>query len=153
MKPERVRWGVQTESLNMSGWISSKGGKEMKEAKLAYESQVCEVSNGIVVKIGCKIFVGKKDDLKCLVEYYKGNMPVAYKKYLGCMKPYRDTTEVIEEAICGDTVGEGRACPAPSFITADCDIKIWRVANGWVIFKYSTASIAQTEKQLLEIIK
>ena len=49
-------------------------------SKRAFESVITPVMNGVVVEIGCKVFVGKADSLSFLVEYYDGKVPKEFKK-------------------------------------------------------------------------
>ena len=43
--------------------------------KQCYVAHVGQVSNGIVVKVGCKIFVGESSDISLLETYYGGKIP------------------------------------------------------------------------------
>lgn len=122
-----------------------------------YNTQIFQVSNGLVVKIGCQMFVAQPDDLKQLVMYYKGQVPADYKKR------YRDTMafirtghgDVLQAEAPEECVTEGSPEFRPDLPDPLCHyprVSVYKVANGWVVQRTDGVFICTEEQDMLNRI-
>lgn len=101
-----------------------------KKKKICFETQIAPAENGIIVKIGCKIFVGKPNDLKSLIEYYNGNVPDFAKKYVKEGESFINSQEVCTECPNEMVI---QITSLPKFIKHKIRIGVFKVTNGYVI--------------------
>jgi len=104
--------------------------------KKCFETRIAEAKNGVVVKIGCTVFVGKAEDLSELVTYYSHKVPESFKQQ------FPDSTAFITD--CPETEGgadsESRfSCSGgiPKWIAGSSitTLKLQKVANGIILSK------------------
>jgi len=113
-----------------------------------YDTKICQVENGLVLKIGCQILVAEIDELPKLLEYYKGKVPGGYKKMFKGVKTHRS-----EGPEAAATTYEPEKPELPSILENTLpDVRVFVVKNGWLINKGSLNYIAKTPKQLHDII-
>ena len=112
--------------------------------KKCYDAQIGQAMNGVIVKIGCKLFVGMPKDLEALSQYFDGKIPDGLKKaikpetaFLGQMprQGERLTPDGIEDLI-----------QLPNFVNTP-GVTIISAVNGWIIVKRDgSAWVAKTAK-------
>ena len=118
-----------------------------------FDARIAQTSDGnVVVRVGCKLFVGEPKDLKALATYYAGEVPRGYKKLLDGTIPWDGDGSVCEH---GDPV------VVPHRLTgAKSAVAVTKADNGYVVrmgdvdvvYKAGTA-VAQGLDQLFEEVE
>lgn len=120
--------------------------------KKGFETKIAQVSNGLVVKVGCTLLVAEADDLPALKEYYKGHVPKGFKE-LFKNTPTHDVPHVLPEE--GTLVAEAKDMvdTTPSFLRDQkSDMSVWAARNGWIVNIKNVYYIAKTVEHVGDLM-
>ena len=120
--------------------------------KWGFETQMAQVSNGMVIKIGCKLFVADIDEIPLLQEYYEGGIPTGFKKLVGDISTHHSSDEGPEEAGVGVIASDVPAwmSSSPTFVKKlTLMAGIYKAVNGWVVDTPCGTFIAKKKEELL----
>ena len=108
-------------------------------SKQCFETRIAEAENGVVVRIGCKVFVGTVDELTDVVQYYQHKLPEHFKENIS----KNGTFTIYEES---DFVHEPKFNIINSWIRGKY-LKLLKVINGWIISSGNKMWIVRDEDE------
>lgn len=106
-------------------------------SKRCFDSQIAEVSNGYLVKVGCQLFIAEKPvELNQLVEYYtKKAIPGNLKQFYSGPDVEDGPMPVAGEDTDAPCIDDGPA-NFPDFLgkrSSKGTVTTYKAANGWIL--------------------
>ena len=118
----------------------------------AFDTEISQAENGVVVKIGCQLFVGRAENLVALAAYFAGKLPTFVSGIVKEEEAFLDEDcPVADEGCEGNTEGRlNRSIHRK--IEGSPSYKVFAARNGYVLVMGGKAYVALSKTELVHLL-